>query len=64
MDLKELADLSTGFTGADLNAVLTQARLAALEEAIDAASLVRKHFIKRKNLKMFSLFFKGKWLGK
>lgn len=34
LDLKELAILTSGFTGADLNAVLTQARLSALENAI------------------------------
>ncbi|KAK1126053.1 hypothetical protein K0M31_005580 [Melipona bicolor] len=38
LDLKELATLSSGFTGADLNAVVTQARLAAFEDAVANAS--------------------------
>ena len=40
LDLKELASLSTGFTGADLKAVISQARLTALEEALKTASQV------------------------
>lgn len=39
LDLKELAILTSGFTGADLNAVLTQARLSALENAIANVSV-------------------------
>lgn len=39
LDLKELATLTSGFTGADLNAVLTQARLSALEYAIANVSV-------------------------
>lgn len=39
LDLKELATLTSGFTGADLNAVLTQARLSALENAIANVSV-------------------------
>ncbi|KAK9306176.1 hypothetical protein QLX08_003068 [Tetragonisca angustula] len=38
LDLKELATLSSGFTGADLNAAVTQARLAAFEDAVTNAS--------------------------
>ncbi|XP_043511745.1 peroxisome biogenesis factor 1 isoform X1 [Frieseomelitta varia] len=38
LDLKELATLSSGFTGADLNAAVTQARLAAFEDAVANAS--------------------------
>lgn len=34
LDLKELAVLTSGFTGADLNAVVTQARLSAFEDAV------------------------------
>ncbi|CAL7940371.1 unnamed protein product [Xylocopa violacea] len=34
LDLKELAVLTSGFTGADLNAVVTQARLSAYEDAV------------------------------
>lgn len=43
LDLKELATFSSGFTGADLNAVVTQARLAAFEDAVANAS-VSNHF--------------------
>ncbi|XP_051155362.1 peroxisome biogenesis factor 1 [Leptopilina boulardi] len=50
LDLKELANLSTGFTGADLNAVLTQARLAVLEEAVEAASLEERKTIDDRKL--------------
>lgn len=39
LDLKELATLTSGFTGADLNAVVTQARLSALENAIANVSV-------------------------
>ncbi|XP_029035401.2 peroxisome biogenesis factor 1 [Osmia bicornis bicornis] len=35
LDLKELAILSSQFTGADLNAVITQAKLSAFEEAAE-----------------------------
>lgn len=38
LDLKELAVLTSGFTGADLNAVVTQARLSAFEDAVANAS--------------------------
>ncbi|XP_076671558.1 peroxisomal biogenesis factor 1 isoform X3 [Andrena cerasifolii] len=38
LDLKELAALTSGFTGADLNAVITQARLSAFEDAVALAS--------------------------
>ncbi|XP_017754802.1 PREDICTED: peroxisome biogenesis factor 1 [Eufriesea mexicana] len=34
LDLRELAVLTSGFTGADLNAVVTQARLSAFEDAV------------------------------
>lgn len=34
LDLKELAVLTSGFTGADLNAMVTQARLSAFEDAV------------------------------
>nr|XP_003707760.1 PREDICTED: peroxisome biogenesis factor 1 [Megachile rotundata]XP_012151141.1 PREDICTED: peroxisome biogenesis factor 1 [Megachile rotundata]XP_012151142.1 PREDICTED: peroxisome biogenesis factor 1 [Megachile rotundata] len=37
LDLKELAGITSGFTGADLNAVVTQAKLTAFEE--DAENL-------------------------
>lgn len=33
LDLRELAVLASGFTGADLNAAVTQARLSAFEDA-------------------------------
>lgn len=39
LDLKELAALTSGFTGADLNAVITQARLSAFEDAVALASV-------------------------
>ncbi|XP_053998101.1 peroxisomal ATPase PEX1 [Hylaeus anthracinus] len=38
LDLKELAELTPGFTGADLNAVITQARLSAYEDAVAKVS--------------------------
>ncbi|XP_076762251.1 peroxisomal biogenesis factor 1 isoform X2 [Xylocopa sonorina] len=38
LNLKELASLTSGFTGADLNAVVTQARLSAYEDAVANAS--------------------------
>ncbi|XP_076242599.1 peroxisomal biogenesis factor 1 [Calliopsis andreniformis] len=34
LNLKEVAALTSGFTGADLNAVVTQARLSAFEDAV------------------------------
>ncbi|XP_043256334.1 peroxisome biogenesis factor 1 [Colletes gigas] len=37
LDLKELADSTRGFTGADLNSVITQARLSAYEDAVAIA---------------------------
>ncbi|XP_017876289.1 peroxisome biogenesis factor 1 [Ceratina calcarata] len=38
LNLKELAKLTSGFTGADLNAVVTQARLSAYEDAVANSS--------------------------
>lgn len=38
LDLKELSDLSDGFTGADINAAITLARLSAFEDALAIAS--------------------------
>ncbi|XP_076292104.1 peroxisomal biogenesis factor 1 [Lasioglossum baleicum] len=34
LDLKELSAITSGFTGADLNAVVTQARFSAFEDAV------------------------------
>lgn len=34
LDLKEIASTSLGLTGADLNAIITQAKLAAFEDAV------------------------------
>lgn len=42
LDLKELAELSSGFTGADLNAVITQARLSAYEDAVAKAPVSKR----------------------
>lgn len=38
LNLKELVQLSDGFTGADINASITQARLSAFEDAVATAS--------------------------
>lgn len=40
LDLKTVANLTSGFTGADLNAVLMQARLDVIEEALEMHSMV------------------------
>lgn len=37
LDLEKLAQLSDGFTGADINATIIQARLAAYENAVAIA---------------------------
>ncbi|XP_033208911.1 peroxisome biogenesis factor 1 isoform X2 [Belonocnema kinseyi] len=50
LDLKELATLSTGYTGADLKGVLTQARLVALEEALETATPEEKKKVDGRNL--------------
>lgn len=39
LDLEELTQLSDGFTGADINAAIIQARLAAYENAVAAATV-------------------------
>lgn len=37
LDLKELAKFSDGFTGADINAAITMAKLSAFEDAVATA---------------------------
>ena len=44
LDLKTVAAMTSGFTGADLNAVLKQARLNMIEEALKTCSEVRQLF--------------------
>lgn len=39
LNLRELAEYSDGFTGADINAVITQARLSAFEDASAIATV-------------------------
>lgn len=43
LDLREIATLASGFTGADLNAVATQARLSAFEDAVANAPVSEQH---------------------
>ncbi|XP_008210116.1 ATPase family gene 2 protein isoform X2 [Nasonia vitripennis] len=42
LDLKAVASLTSGFTGADLNAVLMQARLNVIEEALENSSIEKQ----------------------
>lgn len=51
MDLKKLSKETHGFTGADLNALISQAKLSALEESLTAVSE------KRKSVNSFFFFF-------
>jgi hypothetical protein len=39
LDLKQLIQLSNGFTGADINAAITLARLSAFENALVTAAV-------------------------
>ena len=39
LDLKILVQLSDGFTGADINAVITSAKLSAFEDALATATV-------------------------
>ncbi|CAJ2671727.1 unnamed protein product [Trifolium pratense] len=44
VSMKELAQLTDGYTGADISLVCRQAALAALEESFDASVVTMKHF--------------------
>lgn len=44
VELKRLADLSEGFTGADIEGVCREAAFVALRESIDAAEIAMRHF--------------------
>ncbi|CAJ2671728.1 unnamed protein product [Trifolium pratense] len=44
VSMKELAQLTDGYTGADISLVCRQAALAALEENFDASVVTMKHF--------------------
>lgn len=39
LNLKELVEFSDGFTGADINAVITLAKLSAFEDALATATV-------------------------
>jgi len=45
VDLTQLAELSSGFTGADLRAACTKAGLLAIREDPDAVEVSREHFV-------------------
>ncbi|WJX78155.1 hypothetical protein P8452_61405 [Trifolium repens] len=44
VSMKELAQLTDGYTGADISLICRQAALAALEESFDASVVTMKHF--------------------
>lgn len=59
LDLKELSQFSDGFTGADINAAITLARLSAFEDALAIATvslLILINLIKNKNKRKKLLF--------
>lgn len=45
LDLSVIAKATDGFTGADLNAIVMQARLNVIEEAMDTSNTVRKYLL-------------------